>query len=165
MTDLIAQIESAAAGSITDEVRLLKERRQSLDDVIKFTLGINDLQKSLESILLLKKPAKDIPRDLLTILGNISDSVANLPSNELSKRLQILEETIRNDINTIMGISNQLDMLDSTTANQKGSSVSSSKLHELVPKSQLHWLEKTGHYPMLEKPDEWSKQILKLLAK
>ena len=77
MTDLIAQIESAAASSVTDEVRLLKERRKSLDDVIKFTLGINDLQKSLESVLLLKKPAKDIPSELLKILGNISDSVAN----------------------------------------------------------------------------------------
>ena len=75
MHDLISQIENAAGGSITDEVRLLKERRKSLDDVIKFTLGINDLQKSLESILLLKQPTKDIPRDLLNVLGNQKDSI------------------------------------------------------------------------------------------
>lgn len=132
MTDLIAQIENAAAGSVTDEVRLLKERRKSLDDVIKFTLGINDLQKSLESILLLKQPAKDIPRDLLSILGNISDSVANLPSNELSKRLKLIENTIQHDIDTIMGISNQLDILDSTALGDSDSHVTATKLRDLV---------------------------------
>ena len=132
MHDLISQIEDAAGGSITDEVRLLKERRQSLDDVIKFSLGINDLQKSLESVLLLKQPPKDIPRDLLAVLGNISDSVANLPSNELSKRLDLIEKTIQQDINTIMGISSQLDILDSSTLDDTESHLSSTKLHELV---------------------------------
>lgn len=132
MPDLIAQIENAAGGSITDEVRLLKERRKSLDDVIKLTLGINDLQKSLESILLLKQPPKDIPRDLLNILGNISDSVANLPSNELSKRLNLIEKTIQHDIDTIMGISNQLDILDSSISEDSDSQITTSKLPELV---------------------------------
>lgn len=132
MQDLISQIENAAAGSITDEVRLLKERRKSLDDVIKFTLGINDLQKSLESVLLLKQPAKDIPRDLLKVLGNISDSVANLPSNELEKRLHLIEKTIQDDINTIMGISNQLDILDATAVSDTDSQIKTSKLHTLV---------------------------------
>ena len=132
MTDLIAQIEHAAAGSLSDEVRLLKERRQSLDDVIKFTLGINDLQKSLESVILLKKPAKDIPRDLLKILGDISASVANLPTTELDKRLHLLEQTIRNDINTIMGISNQLELLNASADLDTSSQVKTSKLHKLV---------------------------------
>lgn len=132
MSDLIEQIENAAAGSVKDEVRLLKERRKTLDDVIKYTLGINDLQKSLESVLLLKKPAKDIPSDLLRILGNISDSVANLPSNELAKRLHLVEETIQGDINTIMGISNQLDILDATAPGDTDSQINTSKLHRLV---------------------------------
>jgi pimeloyl-ACP methyl ester carboxylesterase len=35
-----------------------------------------------------------------------------------------------------------------------------STLHELVPKSRLIWLEKTGHYPMLENSNEWSKKII-----
>ena len=132
MHDLISQIEDAAAGSVTDEVRLLKERRKSLDDVIKFTLGINDLQKSLESVLLLKQPPKDIPRDLLSILGNISDSVANLPSNELAKRLDLIEKTIKQDIDTIMGISSQLEILDSTVQADSESHIKSTKLHKLV---------------------------------
>jgi len=132
MQDLISQIENAAAGSITDEVRLLKERRESLDNVIRFSLGINDLQKSLESVLLLKKPAKDIPRDLLNILGNISASVANLPAIELAKRLELIEKTIKHDIDTIMGISNQMEILDSTALGDAESHITSTKLHELV---------------------------------
>lgn len=132
MHDLITQIENAAGGSITDEVRLLKERRKSLDDVIKYTLGINNLQKSLESILLLKQPSKDIPRDLLNVLGNISDSVANLPANELSKRLLFLEKTIHDDLDAILGISSQLDILDPTTLGDSESKVKSDKLHNLV---------------------------------
>ncbi|MCK4865282.1 MAG: hypothetical protein KAT06_07605 [Gammaproteobacteria bacterium] len=55
MLALISQIENAAGGSVTDEVRLLKERRKSLDDVIKFSMGINDSQKSLKSVLLPKQ--------------------------------------------------------------------------------------------------------------
>lgn len=132
MLNLISQIENAAAGSVTEEVRLLKERRKSLDDVIRFTLGINGLQKSLESVLLLKQPPKDIPRDLLNVLGNISDSVATLPANELAKRLVLVEKSIQEDINTIMGISNQLDILDATSLQDDESVVKTSKLHDLV---------------------------------
>jgi len=132
MHDLISQIEDAAGGSVADEVRLLKERRKSLDDIIKLSLGINDLQKSLESVLLLKQPPKDIPRDLLNVLGNISSTVANLPSNELSKRLDLIEKTIQHDIDTIMGISNQMEILDSTNAGEAESELSSTKLRELV---------------------------------
>ena len=29
------------------------------------------------------------------------------------------------------------------------------KLHEEIPNSELHLLDKTGHYPMLENPDAW----------
>lgn len=118
MHDIITQIEQAAAGSVTEEIRLIKQRRKSLDYVIKFTLGISRLQKSLESVLLLKKPTTDIPRDLLKVLGNISDNVANLPSNELMKRLTRIEESIQEDMNTIMGITNQPDTIDASNSNQ-----------------------------------------------
>jgi len=37
------------------------------------------------------------------------------------------------------------------------------KLHEEIPNSELHLLEKTGHYPMLEKPKEWCDLVLKAL--
>lgn len=118
MYDLIKQIEQAAAGSVTEEIRLLKQRRKSLDHIIKFTLGINRLQQSLESVLLLKKPTKDIPRDLLKMLGNISDNVANLPSNELKKRLNRIEESIKNDMDKIMGITKQPETIDATNPDQ-----------------------------------------------
>lgn len=132
MYDIISQIEQAAAGSVTDEIRLLKQRRQSLDHVIKFTLGINRLQHSLESVLLLKKPAKDIPRDLLKLFGSISDAISNLPSSELEKRLTRIEESIQHDINTIMGISNEPGVLDSRSSEQSTSDDIAEKLHTLV---------------------------------
>lgn len=116
MYDIITQIEKSAAGSVTDEIRLLKQRRKSLNYIIKFTLGISRLQQSLESVLLLKQPTKDIPRDLLKVLGNISDNVSNLPSHELMKRLTRLEESIKNDMSNIMGISKQPDSIDATNS-------------------------------------------------
>ena len=118
MYDLIKQIEHAAAGSVTEEILLLKQHRKSLDHVIKFTLGINRLQLSLESVLLLKKPTKEIPRDLLNVLGKISDGVANLPSNELMKRLNRIEDSIKSDMDNIMGITKNTDTIDATTPNQ-----------------------------------------------
>jgi len=118
MHDIITQIEHAATGSVSEEIRLIKQRRKSLDHIIKFTLGINRLQKSLESVLLLKKPTKDIPRDLLKVLGSISDNVANLPSNELMKRLTRIEESIQEDMDAIMGITNQPDSINASNSNQ-----------------------------------------------
>lgn len=118
MYDLIKQIEHAAAGSVSEEIRLIKQRRKSLDHIIKFTLGISRLQQSLESVLLLKKPTKDIPRDLLKVLGNISDNIANLPSNELLKRLTHIEESIQNDMNNIMSITKQPDTINASSSNQ-----------------------------------------------
>lgn len=118
MHDIITQIEHAAAGSVTEEIRLLKQRRKNLDHVIKFTLGVSRLQKSLESVLLLKKPTTDIPRDLLKVLGNISDNVANLPSKELMKRLTRIEKSIQEDMNSIMGITKQPDSINASNSNQ-----------------------------------------------
>ena len=118
MHDIITQIEHAATGSVSEEIRLIKQRRKSLDHIIKFTLGVSRLQKSLESVLLLKKPTKDIPRDLLKVLGNISDNVANLPSKELMKRLTRIEKSIQEDMNTIMGITKQPDSIDAANSIQ-----------------------------------------------
>ncbi len=39
------------------------------------------------------------------------------------------------------------------------------KLHDLVPKSDLYWLEKTGHYPMLENPNAWSENLIEIVKK
>lgn len=120
MHDLIKQIEHSAAGSVTEEIRLIKQRRKNLDHIIKFTLGISRLQQSLESVLLLKKPTKDIPRDLLKVLGNISENVANLPSTEITKRLNRIEDTIKNDMDYILGVSNQPESIDGSSPNNIG---------------------------------------------
>ncbi len=34
-------------------------------------------------------------------------------------------------------------------------------LHKEMKNSSLHWLEDTGHFPMLERPDEWLELVLK----
>ena len=118
MHDLITQIEHAAAGSVSEEIRLIKQRRKSLNHIIKFTLDVSRLQKSLESVLLLKKPTSDIPRDLLKVLGNLSDKVANLPSKELMKRLTLIEKSIQDDMNAIMNITEQSKNIDASNSNQ-----------------------------------------------
>ncbi|TYP99132.1 pimeloyl-ACP methyl ester carboxylesterase [Tenacibaculum adriaticum] len=34
------------------------------------------------------------------------------------------------------------------------------QLHKEIPNNELKWLENTGHFPMLENPDEWTKLVL-----
>lgn len=34
-------------------------------------------------------------------------------------------------------------------------------IHSEMKNSTLHWLEETGHFPMLERPDEWLQLVLK----
>lgn len=132
MDHLISQIEQGATGSLTDEIRVLKCHRQSLAQVIKFTLSVSRLQKSLESVLLLKRPAADIPRDLLKVLGNISDGVANLPSTELEKRLARIEETMQADMDNILGLTNQPGDMDGQSGNEHSNHVSPEMYQKLV---------------------------------
>jgi pimeloyl-ACP methyl ester carboxylesterase len=37
------------------------------------------------------------------------------------------------------------------------------KLHEEIPNNKLRLLEKTGHYPMLERPKEWRDLVMNAL--
>ena len=132
MYDIITQIEQVASGSASDEIHLIRLRREGLDTAIKITLSINRLQHSLESILLLKKPTKDIPSDLLALFGNLSEAIANLPSTELTKRLVKIEESIRQDIQTIMGISDKPDVLDPLNLEKPSSEEVTETLHALI---------------------------------
>lgn len=34
------------------------------------------------------------------------------------------------------------------------------QLHKEISNNELHWLENTGHFPMLEKPQEWVNSVL-----
>lgn len=34
------------------------------------------------------------------------------------------------------------------------------KFHEEIPNNELFWLENTGHFPMLENPDDWIQLVL-----
>ena len=36
-------------------------------------------------------------------------------------------------------------------------------LHQETPNSSLKWLDRAGHYPMLEKPEEWANGLLELI--
>ena len=35
------------------------------------------------------------------------------------------------------------------------------QLQKEIPNNKLFWLPKTGHFPMLENPKEWSELVLK----
>ena len=37
------------------------------------------------------------------------------------------------------------------------------RLHEGIPHSKLIWIDEVGHFPMIEKPEEWSDEVIKIL--
>ena len=39
------------------------------------------------------------------------------------------------------------------------------EFHDEIPDSELFWIDKCGHAPMIEKPDEFNKILLEWLAK
>jgi pimeloyl-ACP methyl ester carboxylesterase len=39
------------------------------------------------------------------------------------------------------------------------------EFHKLIPNSELHFIDKCGHAPMMERPDEFNSILLKFLRK
>jgi pimeloyl-ACP methyl ester carboxylesterase len=39
------------------------------------------------------------------------------------------------------------------------------EFHELLPDSELHWIDKCGHAPMMEHPEEFNTLLKQFLAK
>ena len=39
------------------------------------------------------------------------------------------------------------------------------EFHEEIPNSELYWIDKCGHAPMIEKPDEFNKILVEWLNK
>ena len=37
------------------------------------------------------------------------------------------------------------------------------RLHEGIPHSKLIWMEGVGHFPMIEQPEKWSDEVMKIL--
>lgn len=132
MDQLISQIDEAASGALSDEIRLIKERRQALAQVIKLSLSVSRLQRSIESVVLLKKPSREIPKELLKALGTLSDKVTNLPTNELSMYLQRIEQTLKSDVEYITGIADDISILDSKNDDKKDLRPPAGVLEKLV---------------------------------
>lgn len=132
MDRLISQIEEAASGAISDEIRLIKERRQALAQVIRLNLSVSRLQRSIESVALLKKPSKEIPKELSKALGHLSDKVASLPTHELSSSLERIEQTLKNDVEYITGIADNISILDSKNDDKTNRRPPASVLEKLV---------------------------------
>ena len=103
-TDDTSASPQTKESSSADELTLISEQRAALENVIKISLAITNLQKGLNAVLLLGKSTSDIPKMYLQRYDLIKTGIMNQPSNKLKDSLEILDDYIGNAIQNVMEI-------------------------------------------------------------
>jgi len=84
------------------DVSCLEKKRQILEQIVDITRAIEDLQESLNAVLVLGVDSKDLPEDALKLYGALSDRLRILPIRKIQEYYSNLEIIIRKQVNRIM---------------------------------------------------------------
>ncbi len=114
----------------------------------------------------IKKKAEDVFYDPATATKEIVDEVfASVNNrNKLIRTLAIAKSAIRHNM------SKDLPHMNTPTCIIWGKNDSvtppevAEEFHELLPDSDLYWIDKCGHAPMMEHPDEFNRILYKWLG-
>lgn len=88
------------------DISAIQDKRQVLEQIINIAQTIESMQTSLESVLILGVPSRDLPEEALNLYSSISDNLRNLPVNKIKDYLRNLEAIIRKQLEKILHYSN-----------------------------------------------------------
>lgn len=94
-----SQIDNA---DMQHDVSGLEQKRRMLEKIVDITRAIESLQESLSAVLVLSVASKNLPEDALKLYGSLSNSLRNLPIEEIREYYDNLEIIIRKQVNRIM---------------------------------------------------------------
>ncbi|MEJ2591049.1 MAG: hypothetical protein P8178_06575 [Candidatus Thiodiazotropha sp.] len=87
---------------LKNDISRIEQKRQLLERIVDITHAIENMQASLNAVLVLGVASKDLPADALNLYSSLSASLCNLPVKQIERYYDNLEILIRKQLNRIL---------------------------------------------------------------
>ena len=87
---------------LKNDISRIEQKRQLLERVVDITRAIENMQASLNAVLVLGVASKDLPADALNLYSSLSDSLRNLPVKQIERYYDNLEILIKKQLNRVL---------------------------------------------------------------
>ncbi|MEW8508053.1 MAG: hypothetical protein AB2598_15250 [Candidatus Thiodiazotropha sp.] len=87
------------------DISSLENKRQILQQIVEITKAIENMQDSLNAMLVLGVDSKEMPEDALSLYSSLSDSLRNLPVNRIKQYFNNLESIVKGQLERILSYS------------------------------------------------------------
>ncbi|MES9830671.1 MAG: hypothetical protein ABW139_00365 [Candidatus Thiodiazotropha sp. DIVDIV] len=88
--------------SMQDDIAKLEGKRKILQQIVEITNAIEGMQESLNAVLVLGVPSKDLPESALNLFSSLSESLRNLPVKQIQGYFNNLETLIKSQLEKIL---------------------------------------------------------------
>ncbi len=89
------------------DIANLEDKRKILQQIVEITKAIESMQDSLNAVMVLGVPSKEIPEKALQLYSALSDSLRNLPVKQIKIYYANLESVIKRTLDRILAFSDQ----------------------------------------------------------
>ena len=91
------------------ELRVLRSKKETLQNVIKIARALTRLHQGLQAVLLLGRASSKVPKHAVRFYDALSEDVKHLPVNILQQDLKAVDRLVRQDFDNILAIANAGD--------------------------------------------------------
>ncbi len=89
------------------DIAHLEDKRKILQQIVEITKAIESMQESLNAVMVLGVPSKEMPEKALQLYSALSDSLRNLPVTQIKRYYDNLESVIKRTLDKILAFSDQ----------------------------------------------------------
>ncbi|MET0052796.1 MAG: hypothetical protein ABW095_17170 [Candidatus Thiodiazotropha sp.] len=89
------------------DIANLEDKRKILQQIVEITKAIDSMQESLNAVMVLGVPSKEMPERALQLYSALSDSLRNLPVKQIKLYYDNLESVIKRTLDKILAFSDQ----------------------------------------------------------
>jgi len=100
---------SANVAHPSKELRVLRSKKETLQNVIKIARALSRLHQGLQAVLLLGRAASKVPKHAVRFYDALSEEVKHLPTNVLQQDLRAVDRLVRQDFDSILAIADASD--------------------------------------------------------
>ena len=86
------------------ELRVLRSKKETLQNVIKIARALARLHQGLQAVLLLGRASSKVPKHAVRFYDALSEDVKHLPVNVLQQDLKAVDRLVRQDFDSILAI-------------------------------------------------------------
>lgn len=87
---------------LQQDIARIDGKRKVLEQIVEITQAIEQMQDSLNAVLILGEPSSNLPPEAAKLFENLSGSVQNLPTNQIKEYLQRLERVVNSQLEGIL---------------------------------------------------------------